>query len=868
MKILNDVYKKEINEIYDYYESNGLGLSSDKVNSNKKYGENVIQEKKKTSVLKVFIDQYNNLLVIVLIIASILSLFTGGLENTIVIVLVITLNAVLGTIEFFKAEKSLNSLKKLTSLDVNVIRGNKKLIVNSNDIVCGDIVILKRGDLVPADMRIIECNNLEVDESMLTGESENVYKSNEIIKTNAQIGERKNILFRGTKIIKGKAKGIVYSVGMTTEIGQIASLMQEVKKKKSPLEKSIDKFSRDLAILILAVCVIVFIMSIYKNITVMDALMFSISLAVAAIPEALQTIVTIVLAISTEKMAKENAIVKDIKSIETLGSVDVICTDKTGTITQNKMVVNDVYKHKLNKIIYNNIDLFDLSLIMCNDTDIESIQLDNLYNDNLSNNSINTDEAIFRYYLSKYNVKEILSNIRKISDKPFSSEDKYSSVICNVNSRNFLFVKGASDKVLKMCNLSLLDRNYIETLINNKSTEGYRVLTVAYKESNEHSTIDLKFLGLVFLEDPIKENVIEAISECKSYNVNPIMITGDHILTALSIGKKVGIYCDNDKYLTGEELNSYSDENLLDIIDDIKIYARVTPSDKIRIVTLLQKKGHIVGFLGDGVNDSPALKKADVGVSMGINGTDVSKEASDIILMDDNYSTIVKAIVRGRRVFQNIQNSILFLIAGNIAGIFMVLVTSFLNMPIPFASVHLLFINLINDSLPAIAIGIDDKHNNKKDILYPRKQNEELLNSRLVKRILVEGLLIAICSMISYFIGIKKDMYVSRTMVFVTITFARLFYSFNCRGRYSIFSRRKKSLKVNKTLVISIVFGLGLILALLFIKPLHEMFDISELSYSELVYAIILAFIPMIVIQLMFIFREIKYILKLKKLAK
>lgn len=865
MKVYNDIYKKDIKEVYELFDSSINGIDSSEINKrNSKYGKNIIVDSKKTSLLKVFISQYTNLLVIVLIIASILSLFTGGIENTIVIVLVITLNAVLGTFEYFKAEKSLNSLKKLTSLDAIVIRNGKKETINSNDLVCGDVVYLKRGDVVPADLRIIECNNLEIDESMLTGESENVFKSNSVIIENVSLGERKNCLFRGTKVINGKASGIVYSVGMNTEIGKIASMMQEVKKKKSPLEKNIDKFSRDLAILILGVCLIVFIMSIYKNVTLMDSLMFSISLAVAAIPEALQTIVTIVLAISTEKMAKENAIVKDIKAIETLGSVDVICTDKTGTITENKMVVSNVYKYNvidnINNIKVDNLDIFDLSLILCNEAEYES---------SINNNrSINTDEALLIYYNNKTDISNVINKYNKIYEKPFSSKDKFSAVITKIKNKNYLFVKGASDVVLDMCSLSNSEKENILELINNKSKEGYRVLSVAYEETDKYKVKNLRFLGLVYLIDPIKENVELAIEEVKSYNVTPVMITGDHIYTAISIGEKVGIYSENDRYLTGEELEKLNDKELLDIIDDVKIYARVSPSDKIRIVSLLQEKGHIVGFLGDGVNDSPALKKADVGVAMGINGTDVSKEASDIILMDDNYETIVKAIIRGRKVFQNIQNSILFLIAGNIAGIFMVLLTSFLNIPIPFASVHLLFINLINDSLPAIAIGIDDKHNNKKDIIKPRKQNEEILSKRVIKRIIFEGLLIATCTMISYFIGLERDMYVARTMVFVTITVARLFYSFNCRGRFSFLSRKKKNYKLNKTLLASIVFGLVLINILLFVEPLNKPFDISKLKFNEVIISYLLSFIPFITIQILFIFRELKSLFKLRKLLR
>ena len=483
MKILNDAYKKDLTKIMDYYNSSLNGLDDDKIKKNElEFGKNIIKDKKRPSVLKIFISQYMNLLVIVLIFASILSLFTGGIENTIVIILVITLNAILGTFEYFKAEKSLLSLKKLTSLNVLVHRNNKKILINSNDLVCGDIVYFKRGDLVAADLRIIDCSNLEVDESMLTGESDNIIKHNKVINNEIALNERKNCLFRGTKINNGKGVGIVYSVGMNTEIGKIAMMMQDVKKSKSPLEKSIDKFSRDLAILIILVCIIVFIMSIYRNITIIESLMFSISLAVAAIPEALQTIVTIVLAISTEKMAKENAIVKDIKAIETLGSVDVICTDKTGTLTQNKMVVDNVYIYD-NKTI-NNYKLFDLGLILCNDAEISSEM-------ELSNNDIiSTDEAIMNYNQKINNVNEIIKLYERIYEIPFSSDKKYQLTVNKINNKKILFIKGASDIILSKCKLENNERNKIEDIINENSINGYRILTIAYKDISYDNNIN------------------------------------------------------------------------------------------------------------------------------------------------------------------------------------------------------------------------------------------------------------------------------------------------------------------------------------------------------------------------------------------
>lgn len=844
MKNINNAYKKTINEIIKYYNSSKQGLDNQNVEKNKnKYGSNYIIDTKKKSFLKVFLEQYNNLLVIVLIIASILSLFTGGIENTIVILLVITLNSILGTIQYFKAFKSVEGLKKLISLETNVLRSGNLIKINSNDIVCGDIVYLKYGDIVPADMLIIESQNLEVDESMLTGESNIILKKEELITSDKELSERRNVLFRGTKIISGKAKGIVYATGIDTEIGKINSLMQKIKKKKSPLEKDIDKFSFDLAIIILIICAVVFFMSLYRHITLMDSLMFSISLAVAAIPEALQTIVTIVLAISTEKLAKEKAVVKDIKALETLGCINVLCTDKTGTITKNQMVVSSYfYNYIENDKVTDN--LFKEALILCND-----VKYDN------SSKIINTDGAIINSF-NKSEIDEIINKHQRIYDIPFSSKNKY-SLTCNLyNNDVYLFVKGASEVLLEKTNLPKNKLNIIKNKINEKSEEGYRVITVCYRKNPlNYNLEDLEFLGLVFIIDPIKEDAFTTINELKKFNVTPIMITGDNPLTALNIARNVGIYDDNYQYITGSDLEKLTDKELKEKVDKIRVYARVSPADKIRIVKALQSKNLNVAFVGDGVNDAPAIRGSNVGISMGISGTEVSKEASDMILMDDNLKTVTKAVKSGRKVYKNIQNSILYLIAGNIAGIFIVLYTTFLNYPIPFAPVHLLFINLINDSLPAIAIGIDDTIKNNDDIMKPRFRNSPILSKRIVRRIVIEGFLIALYTMIAYYIGFKENIYVQRTMVFITITISRLFYSFNCKERISILSK-KRNKHINKTLLFSILAGLIIVTALIFIPSLHKPFSIADLNIKQIIISYLLGVCPYITIQFLLFLKE------------
>ena len=848
MRKYENVYNKNIECLYEELISSPNGLNNENIIRNRKeYGENVLKEKKRKNKAQVFLEQYKNLLVILLIIAAIISIFTGGIENTCVILFVITLNAVIGTIQYNKAEKSLDSLRKLSKGYQRVIRDGIEIKIPENEVVVGDILLFNSGDIVTADCRIVRSNSLEVDESSLTGESIAVLKDDEVIEGECLLAEQKNIVFKGSKIVNGKALGICYAVGMNTEIGKIAALMDETDNEKTPLEISIDNFSKHLALIIVIICGIVFVVGIYNHIKIMDSLMFAIALAVAAIPEALFTILTIVLAIGTEKMAKEKAIVKDIRVVETLGCVNVIATDKTGTLTENKMKVTNVLYDGLElSKINDDSSLYLYCLALCNDSCI--LDLDGL--------NIKTDTSILAHLLeNKINVLYLRDRFKRISEIPFNSKRKYMASVNIINGKKLLFCKGASEVLINKCckySLNNIERNMNESIKNeilNKVKElgqsGLRVLTLCYKDVslnyniNDDSIDGLTYLGLIALSDPPKQGVKEAIEECIDLKIKPVMITGDHVDTATAIGKMVGI--------NGNAMNGKIEGD----ISGVNVFARVTPSQKINIVSNLQKDDNIVAFVGDGVNDAPAIKKADVGISMGISGTDVSKEAASIILMDDNYQTIVRSIKRGRGIFDNIQNVILYLISGNIAGLLMVLFTSIFDLPMPFAPVHLLFINLVNDSLPAIAIGIDD--NFGEDNNKPRPAKLKILNKNSVIKILTQGILLFLGTALAFIFGLQENIYVARTMAFSTLAMSRLFHCFNCRGNYSILNSRT----FNKLIYISLFVGLILVGGLLFIPFLSNIFLVSKLNEYQIVAIIFLSIAPTVIMQIGLIIKEL-----------
>jgi Ca2+-transporting ATPase len=870
-------WARPVDELLDEYKVTENGLTDNEVEEIRGIkGENVLEEGKKQSIVQVFLSQFLDLLVIILIVAAIVSLFSGSAESTIVILMVLILNAILGTVQHVKAEKSLDSLKQLSSPSAKVIRNGIKREVQSRELVPGDIVLLEAGDMIVADGRIIHSYSLQVNESSLTGESTNVEKNNDILEDDTALADRSNMVHSGSLVVYGRAMVLITGTGMSTELGKIADLMNAAKERKTPLQVSLDQFSQKLAIAIMAICAVVFALSLYRHMSILDALMFAVALAVAAIPEALSSIVTIVQAMGTQKMASENAIIKELKAVESLGCVSVICSDKTGTLTQNKMTVKKVYmndtevdpakldirEHLSRYLLYDAILTNDSSIVEGKGIGdpTEYALLDMFRRIDVSENDLFNEEG-----MNEEDIRQVISREEEV---PFDSDRKLMSTKCRLHGKETVLTKGAVDVLIDRCiniedasgvrQLTDSDREKIRRQNQKFSENGLRVLAFAYKETEETLTIDTEyeytFLGLIAMMDPPREESKEAVKQAKEAGIKTVMITGDHKITATAIAKEIGIFEEGDLALTGAELDAMSDEELDEKIARISVYARVSPENKIRIVDAWQRKGNIVSMTGDGVNDAPALKKADIGVAMGITGTEVSKDAAAMILSDDNFATIIKAVLNGRNVYRNIKNAILFLLSGNMAGILSVLYTSLIGLPVPFAPVHLLFINLLTDSLPAIAIGMEpsDKALLKEP---PRSSSEGILSGVIMWKILGQGALIAIATMTAFYIGLGTSPAVASTMAFATLTLARLFHGFNCRSKKSIFELGFKSNPYS----IGAFFGGALLLALVLMVPaLHGMFSVADLTGTAFMQIVGLAILPTILIQILKVIRRNK----------
>lgn len=846
-------------EVLSKLNSKETGLTTGEVEiAIEKYGYNQLNEEKKLSTMQVFISQFKDFLVIILIIASIISIISGNVESAVVILVVIIINAILGTVQHLKAEESISSLKNLSAPKSKVLRDGEKVEVLSKYLVPGDIVFVEAGDVVPADGRVIESFSLLINESSLTGESEGVEKISSVIdKDELALGDQKNMVFSGSLVSYGRGVILVTTTGMKTELGKIASLLEATKEKQTPLQVSLDNFGKKLSIGIIILCILVFGINILHGVKLLDSLMFAVALAVAAIPEALSSIVTIVLAIGTQKLSKENAIIKNLKSVESLGCVSVICSDKTGTLTQNKMTVKKVY---INNEVFNEKDLnangIGESLLIK-----EAI----LCNDATSEIGDPTEIALVNLSEIHYNQsgKELKNRYPRISEIPFDSDRKLMSTVHNIDGKIMMFTKGALDSVLPKAKKILVngevrditseDIKNIEKVNMEFAQTGLRVLTFAYqileseKEITREDEDNFIFIGLTAMIDPPREESKEAVAKCLTAGIKPVMITGDHKITATAIAKEIGIYKDGDNVMEGVDVEKLSDDELLEKVASTSVYARVSPEHKIRIVTAWQRLGKICAMTGDGVNDAPALKRADIGIAMGITGTEVSKDAASMILTDDNFSTIVKAVTTGRNIYANIKNSIRFLLSGNTAGILAVLYSSLVGLPVIFAPVHLLFINLLTDSLPAIAIGMEPSHG---DVLTekPRNPKEPILTKELSGKILIEGILIALFVMIGFYIGYKdNDALKASTIAFSVLCLARLFHGFNCRGGASVFGLGVFS---NKFSIIAFVIGFVLLNTILLVPAFHTIFQVVPLTTNELFTIYGLAFVPTLIIQI------------------
>ena len=847
------------------------GLTSEQVVINReKYGVNKLEEKEKTPLIIKFLEQFKDPLIIILIIAAAITAGIAIYEHNndwieaIIIMVVVLANAILGLYQENKAEKSLEALQKMSAATCKVVRNGIAQTVETSELVVGDIILVEAGDSVPADATIIECSNLKVEEAALTGESVPVDKNNIYIEEDEiPLGDRHNDLFSSTYVTNGKATAIVTSVGMQTEIGKIAGMLSEQGDELTPLQHKLNKVGSTIGLICLVICVVVFLMEMYTLnwnwAKFAEAFTISVSLAVAAIPEGLATVVTIVLSIGVTKMSKQNAIVKKLPAVETLGSCNVICSDKTGTLTQNKMTVVKIYKNEIKN--FENLTSEELKMILyfaiCCDAKIEEKE------GQLVRLGDPTELALLD--MNNLYGNEKIQEYKRVLDLPFDSDRKLMTTVINVDSKFIAITKGAPDRVINLCNNLEEEKNKALNANEEMAKNALRVLALGIKEFDSLPTEsdlekDLNLLGLVGMIDPARPEVKESIKIAQKAGIKTVMITGDHIVTASAIAKELGILHEGERAITSQELDELSDEYLREHIHEFSVFARVAPKDKVRIVEAWQSRDAICAMTGDGVNDAPALKKAEIGCAMGITGTDVSKEAADMILTDDNFSTIVSAVKEGRGIYDNIRKCVKYLLSSNIGEVLTIFVASLLGVfgvlksgdATPLAAMHLLWINLITDSLPAFGIGMeeveDDIMNDK-----PRSKNEGFFANGYAWKIIVEGIIIGAVTLSAYLIGLNfsKDSatahMIGQTMAFLTLSSTQLFHAYNVKSNHSVFS--KKSYK-NKFMNLAFIVGFALQFLVIYCPGIQDLFQFASLNIIQLLVCMGLSLVMVLIMEI------------------
>lgn len=847
------IWEKSKEELLEEFSCSEQGLTGQEAaQRQEKYGRNELQSGAKKSTFRIFLEQFADFLVIILIGAATVSAVLGDWESTVVILAVITMNAILGTVQTVKAAASLDSLRQMSAPTAKVLRDGQFIQIPGSEVTVGDVVLLEAGDSVCADGRLLEAASLKCAEAALTGESLPVEKSEEPIAGDVPLGDRKNMVFSGSFVTYGRAKFLVTSIGMDTEMGKIATMLKSTEEKKTPLQVSLDQFGRKLSIGILIICALLFVVSVViRGENIMNAFLFAVALAVAAIPEALSSIVTIVLSFGTQKMAKEHAIIRKLQAVEGLGSVSIICSDKTGTLTQNKMTV---------KKIYAGGEVIDIGQADFTKPEQEPLlRAALLCTDAVVNESGEvgdpTETALVRLGLDHdLDAQVVRAQNPRLSELPFDSDRKLMSTVHELSGHLMMITKGAVDVMMGRAILSEDDRKQIEVVNQQFSEQGLRVLAFGCRKLDQKDITladedQLTFLGLIAMMDPPREESKAAVAECISAGIRPIMITGDHRITASAIAKEIGIMTEGTEAVDGAVIEDMTDEELREFVPRVSVYARVSPEHKIRIVRAWQERGNLVAMTGDGVNDAPALKQADIGVAMGITGTEVAKDAAGMVLTDDNFATIVKAVKNGRNVYANIKRAIQFLLSGNAAGILTVLYASLMGLPVPFEAVHLLFINLLTDSLPAIALGLEP-HTEQVMKEKPRSRDEGILTKQFLTSVATEGLVIALATIAAFHIGLTSGgPAVGSTMAFATLCLSRLFHGFNCKSVKPVLL--KKQFWNNKALLGAFAIGVVLLGSVLLIPVVGPLFKVAALSWKLIGAIVGLAFSSMLVIQLL-----------------